>query len=108
MTAGTGAPSLTPKQRADALLKATEVRSARRAFKDAVARGDYGLGPALALARANEALAGIRVVDLLVCLPGVGPKRAEALMSEARIAPSRRVRGLGQRQMAALTETGTR
>jgi ribosomal protein S13 len=48
--------------------------------------------------------AGLRVTWLLEALPGVGPVRAERLMAAAGIAPSRRVRGLGERQRAALLD----
>lgn len=95
-------PALTAEQRRAALAKATRVRVARRAFKDEVARGEFGIAATIALARADENLAGIRVVDLLTSLPGIGPKRAEAIMAQAAIAPTRRIRGLGEHQIAAL------
>jgi len=95
-------PSLTPEQRAAALRKATAVRSARRSFKDAIIRGEIRVGDAIAAAKADEGLAGIRVHDLLQCLPGVGPKRADVMMAELGIASSRRIRGLGEHQVAAL------
>lgn len=96
------APMLTADQRAAALRKATAVRVARRAFKDAVARGDHGFASAIALAKADDGLAGIRVADLLTSVPGIGPKRAEVLMLAVGIAPNRRVRGLSGGQAATL------
>jgi hypothetical protein len=96
------APLLTSDERAAALRKATAVRMARREFKAAVARGGFTLAGAIAAAKADEGLAGIRVHDLLQCFPGVGPKRAAATMEAVGIAPSRRVRGLGQHQVDAL------
>ena len=96
------APHLTPEQRTAALVKATAVRVARRKFKDSVENGEVGFGTALVLAKADPALAGIRVVDLLKCLPGVGPKKARELMTQVGIAESRRVRGLGENQITAL------
>jgi hypothetical protein len=96
------APSLTSDERAAALRKATSVRMARRAFKDAVARGAFTLAGAIDAAKADEGLTGIRVHDLLQCLPGVGPKRASATMDAAGIAASRRIRGLGPHQVDAL------
>ncbi len=95
-------PELTSEQRAEALVKATAVRSARRVFKDRVSRGELSLQQAIAAAKADEALAGIRVHDLLQCLPGVGPKRASDAMEEIGIAASRRVRGLGVHQVEGL------
>ncbi len=98
------APNLTSDERAAALRKATAVRMARREFKDAVAKGAFTLSGAIEAAKADEGLTGIRVRDLLQCLPGVGPKRASATMEEAGIAASRRIRGLGQHQVDSLAK----
>ena len=95
-------PKLADAQRARGRAKATAVRSARRAFKDKIARGEISLAGAIAAARADEALAGIRVLDLLTSFSRVGSTRAEALMASARIASSRRIRGLGPHQVGAL------
>mgnify|MGYP003938798839 FL=1 len=99
-----GTPELSDEQRAAALVKATAVRSARRVFKEQLAAGEFSLEEAISRAKADEALAGIRVHDLVQCLPGVGPKRATAIMDEIGISHARRVRGLGQHQVAALVE----
>jgi predicted flap endonuclease-1-like 5' DNA nuclease len=95
-------PELTAEQRAQALIKATAVRSARRVFKESLAKGEFALADAISRAKADEALAGIRVHDLLQCLPGIGPKRATALMDDIGISSARRVRGLGAHQVEAL------
>lgn len=95
-------PELTDEQRAAALVKATAVRSARREFKEKLSHGEMTLAQAIDRAKADEALAGIRVHDLLQCLPGVGPKRAGAVMDEIGISRARRVRGLGTHQTEAL------
>ena len=95
-------PELTAEQRAQALIKATAVRSTRRVFKEKLAKGEFALADAISRAKADEALAGIRVHDLLQCLPGIGPKRASALMEDIGISSARRVRGLGAHQVEAL------
>lgn len=97
-------PELTDEQRAAALVKATAVRSERRVFKEELAQGKMTLAEAISRAKAKDALAGIRVSDLLQCLPGVGPKRATALMDEIGISHARRIRGLGSHQTEALLE----
>lgn len=97
-----GTPELSEAQRAEALVKATAVRSARRVFKERLAKGDFSLSDAIATAKKDEALAGIRVHDLLQCLPGVGPKRAAVVMEEIGISSARRIRGLGAHQVDAL------
>lgn len=96
------APPLTDAERAAALRKATAVRMARREFKAEVSSGGFTLARAIATAKADEGLAGIRAHDLLQCFPGVGPKRAAATMEAVGIASTRRVRGLGQHQIDAL------
>ncbi len=95
-------PELTDEQRAQALVKATAVRSARRVFKETLSKGEISLADAISSAKADEALAGIRVHDLLQCLPGIGPKRASVLMEDIGISSARRVRGLGAHQVEAL------
>ena len=44
----------------------------------------------------------MRVVDLLQSMPGLGKVRARQMMERLGIAESRRVRGLGTKQVAAL------
>jgi len=95
-------PALTDAQRAAALVKATAVRSARRAFKERVTEGEFTIAQAIAHAKKDDALAGIRVRDLVQCVPGVGPKRAATLMESAGISAARRIRGLGTHQVDAL------
>ena len=46
----------------------------------------------------------MRVSALLESLPGIGRVRARQVMAEIGISESRRVRGLGTNQIAALVE----
>ncbi len=39
---------------------------------------------------------------LLECVPGIGTIRAERIMADVGIAPSRRIQGLGERQRSEL------
>lgn len=89
---------------------AVAARRARAAVKAAIASGERS---ALDVARAawddslvetTSAERSLRVRDLLVSLPGIGPARAEAIMGTLRIAPSKRLGGLGTRQRAALAD----
>ncbi len=50
----------------------------------------------------NEVIGKMRVVDLLQAVPGLGKIRARQVMERLGIAESRRVRGLGTKQIAAL------
>ena len=50
----------------------------------------------------------MKVSALLEALPGVGKVRARQIMEEIGISESRRVRGLGSNQIAALVERFSR
>ena len=50
----------------------------------------------------NEIIGKMKVSALLESLPGVGRVRARQIMDEVGISESRRVRGLGSNQAAAL------
>ena len=54
--------------------------------------------------KANDIIGKMRVSALLESMPGVGKVRAAGIMDELGISPSRRVRGLGANQAAALRE----
>lgn len=96
-------PTLTPEQRAAALAKAAEVRSARAAIKAELKAGKTTL--AAVLDRSGESAVGkMKVQALLEALPKVGKVKAQELMSELEIAPTRRVAGLGERQRKGLLE----
>ena len=95
-------PALSPEQRAAALAKAAEVRTARAAVKNRLKLGSITL--AEALASTDETISKLKVVSLLESLPGVGKVKARKLMEEIGIADNRRVQGLGQQHKAALLE----
>jgi hypothetical protein len=95
-------PALSPEQRAAALAKAAEVRTARAEVKNRLKLGSITL--AEALASTDETISKLKVVSLLESLPGVGKVKARKLMEEIGIADNRRVQGLGQQQKAALLE----
>lgn len=50
----------------------------------------------------NQVIGKMRVIDLLQAMPGLGKVRARQTMERLGIAESRRVRGLGTKQVAAL------
>lgn len=95
-------PSLSPEQRAAALAKAAEARTARAELKARLKLGSLSLADALA---SNDSTVGkLKVVSLLESLPGVGKVKARKIMEDIGIAENRRVQGLGQQQKAALLE----
>jgi hypothetical protein len=97
-------PQLTPQEREAALDKAFAARQARAEVKAALKNGDTTLSAVLEKAVGDESLSKMKVHDLLRSMPGVGERRATALMEEFGIAASRRIKGLGVHQRAALLE----
>ena len=97
-------PALTPEERAAALEKAARVRRERAEVKDRLKRGTTTLPDVLRYAAGDEVIARMKVSSLLEALPGVGKVRAAQAMERLGISESRRVRGLGASQRAALLE----
>jgi transposase len=97
-------PQLTDEQRAAALEKAAAARRARAELKDRLKRGGTNLTQVLKDAETNEVLGKMKVSALLEALPKVGKVKAQEIMTELEIAPTRRLRGLGDRQRKALLE----
>lgn len=95
---------LTDEQLQAARARATAARRERAEAKQQLRDRTVALGDLLDRARSSEALAQLRVLDVLKCLPRVGDKRARALMDRLDIAENRRLRGLGQHQVAKLKE----
>ena len=95
-------PQLTEEQRAAALEKAAAARRARAELKERLKRGGTTLTDVLKAAESDEVLGKMKVSALLEALPGVGKVRAQQIMERLEIAPSRRLRGLGDRQRKAL------
>jgi hypothetical protein len=97
-------PPLTDEQRAAALKKATDARRTRVELKDRLKRGQTTLTQVLADAATNDVIAHTRVSEVLTALPKIGKIKAHDIMNELAISPTRRLRGLGDRQRQALLE----
>lgn len=95
-------PQLTEEQRAAALEKAAAARRARAELKDRLKRGGTTISEVLTQSDTDEVLGKMKVSALLEAMPGVGKVRAASMMERLEIAPSRRLRGLGERQRKAL------
>jgi hypothetical protein len=98
-------PELDDEQRRAALAKAAEARRIRAELKQMLKAGEVSLADVLERADSAEALAKMRVSDVLEAMPAYGPVKARRLMEDLDIAPNRRVRGLGPRQREALIAT---
>ncbi|GAA4537486.1 integration host factor, actinobacterial type [Pseudonocardia xishanensis] len=95
-------PQLTEEQRAAALEKAAAARKIRAELKDRLKRGGITLAEVLKQSDTDEVLGKMKVSALLEAMPSVGKVRAAQIMERLEIAPSRRLRGLGERQRKAL------
>lgn len=95
-------PDLDPEERRAALVKAAEARRIRAELKQMLKAGEVGLGEVLDRSRTADALAKMKVSDVLAAMPAYGPVKARRLMEELDIASTRRLRGLGPRQREAL------
>ena len=95
-------PQLSPEERASALAKAAAARKRRAAVKAQIKSGEYSLDQVFELAQSDEAVAKMRVFELLESIAGVGKVRARAVMERLNISPTRRIQGLGAKQLPAL------
>jgi len=95
-------PELTPEQRQAALAKAAASRRERAEVKNRLKHSGGSILDVLHEGQVNEVVGKMRVIDLLQSVPGLGKVRARQLMERLNIAESRRVRGLGAKQVAAL------
>ena len=95
-------PQLSPEDRARALAKAAASRKRRAEVKAQIKSGEYSLSQVFALSKSDEAVAKMRVFELLESISGVGKVRARTVMERLNISPTRRIQGLGAKQLPAL------
>ncbi len=95
-------PPLTPEQRQAALDKAAASRRERAAVKNRLKHSGASIAEVLAESEHNLVIGKMRVSELLQSMPGLGKVRAAQVMERLKISESRRVRGLGAKQTAAL------
>ena len=95
-------PQLTAEQRAQALEKAALARRKRAEIKQLLKTGSLSLPELLEEAEVDPMVAGIKVSAVLASMPRTGKVRSKKLMEKLGIAENRRIRGLGERQRAAL------
>ena len=95
---------LTPEKSNQALLKASSSRKRRAEVKARLKDGEFSIDDILEIAKNEDAVAKMRVKELLESLSGVGKVRAQSLMERLNISPSRRIQGLGRLQVRQLRE----
>lgn len=95
-------PPLTPEQRAAALAKAAIARRERAEVKNRLKHSGASLAQVIKEGQENEIVGKMKVSALLESMPGIGKVRAKQIMERLGISETRRVRGLGTNQIAAL------
>lgn len=95
-------PKLTDEERRANLEKAKAARSRRAAILKGVADGTYTVADVLGMADIEETVARCRVFTLIKAVPGYGFAKTQQTMRRLGIAESRRIKGLGSWQRAAL------
>jgi hypothetical protein len=95
---------LSASERTDALNKAAAARATRAAAKESLKNGESSASQIIDSAMEDEAMARMKVSELLEALPGIGKVRAAGIMKQLGIAASRRLRGLGVHQRRALVD----
>ncbi len=96
-------PQLTAEERQAALEKAKAARIKRAQIREELKGKKLSLEDVLNM-KDDPIVGRMKVSTLIETLPGYGKAKAEKVMKELQIAESRRLRGLGERQRAALLE----
>ncbi len=97
-------PQLSDEQRAAALARAAEARRVRAEVKELLKMGTLTLAELFERAEEDDLIGGIKVAAVLSSMPGTGKVKAKRLMEALGIADNRRLRGLGDKQRAALLD----
>lgn len=96
------APERTLNQRMDALQKANVIRSQRAALKKDLKAGRVSIHSLLQ--DPPEYLETAKVIELLLAVPKYGRVKANKILQQCRISPSKTVGGLSERQRKELVE----
>ena len=96
-------PQLSPEDRQAALEKAKAARIKRAQVRDDLKAGKLTLAQVVDM-KDDPVIGRMKVSTLIETLPGYGKAKAEKVMKQLRIAESRRLRGLGERQQVALLD----
>lgn len=96
-------PTLTKEERAAALEKAKMARAKRAEIREQLRTGKLSVAQVIDM-REDPIVGRMKVSALIETLPGYGKAKSEKIMRELKIAESRRLRGLGERQRADLIE----
>ena len=93
-------PKLSNRFRRKAGRNAVLARQERARIKDQVSSGELNFFSLFE--SKSKAIARMKMIDLLQSVPGIGKVRAQVILERAKISPSRRIGGIGNRQLALL------
>ena len=95
-------PQITPEERSRALAKAKQSRQVRAAIKSRVKAGELSISGVIEMSKDDEAIAKMRVLELVESMSGVGKIRGKNILERLGISLTRRIQGLGRHQLHAL------
>lgn len=95
-------PHLSAEERSAALAKAALSRKRRAEVKRELKEGKLTLSTIFDIAVHDEAVAKMRVIELVESIPGVGKVRSQSALERLNISLKRRIQGLGRHQVSAL------
>ena len=84
-------PTLTPEERSAALEKAKLSRKRRSQIKEQVKSGELTIAQVLDIAKSDDVVAKMRVLELLESKAGVGKIRGAGLLDKLKISRTRRI-----------------
>src|SRR5918912_633182 len=94
------APERSLMQRMDALQRANEIRTRRAQLKRDLKAGKISIHQLLS--QPPEYLETAKVFDMLLAVPKYGRVKANKVLTQCRISPSKTIGGLSERQRAEL------
>lgn len=98
-------PTLTNEQRMAALEKATQTRKERAEIRKKISNGRMSINDVFTMSdNGNEVVGKMRIMQMLMSFPTVGPIKAERIADSCGISHSRRVKGVGANQRRKLIE----
>jgi hypothetical protein len=86
------------------LERAAEARRVRAEVKELLKMGSLRFSELLERGAEDDLIGGLKIESVLSSMPGMGKVKAKRLMEALGIADNRRLRGLGDKQRAALLE----
>lgn len=95
-------PRLSRRSRRKAGMKAVAARQERAKVKEQIATGDLFFFDLFTDER--KSITRMKLIDLLQAVPGIGQVRAEIIFDRTGISPSRRIGGVGKRQLELLRQ----